>query len=43
MFNLSDDETRVAFENAFSDFGIQNIDRISTIDFTETEKLMGLR
>lgn len=43
MFNLTDDETRVAFENAFSDFGIQNIDRVSTIDFTETEKLMGLR
>ena len=43
LFNLNDDETSVAFQNALSDLGIKNINRVSTIDFTEVEKIMGLR
>lgn len=43
VFSLTDDQTQTAFIRAFMEKGITKISRVSTIDFSDVEKLMGLR
>jgi hypothetical protein len=43
LFNLDMKETQTAFHRAFEEFGLTPMVNVETIDYYETEKLMGLR